>query len=123
VLDLYKQTIGATARNIFRRQKTIFTKKSESTVSTAVRRRTAGGSLSKLAMVAAMLLVTATMAETVIPTMAETVIPTMVETATATMAETVIPTMTEIVIATATMAEIVRITIAATELAIQADFT
>jgi len=111
---LCRQTIGATAKNIFKRQKTVFTKKSESTVSTAVRRRTAGGSLSKLATVAAMLLVTATMAEIVIVT--------------ATTAEIVIVTMT-IVIAIATMTEIVAtgtmvlmITTAVTDVAIQSDF-
>src|SRR5262245_48635176 len=112
------QTIGATARKIFKRQKTSFTRKSESTVNTVVRRRTAGESLSKLVTVAAILLITATMTEMV---------------ATGTMTEiAAIGTMTEIVItttdptgmnttaATGTMTEIV-ITTAAKKLAIQSD--
>jgi hypothetical protein len=60
---LYRQTIGATAKHI-QKAENIFTKKSESTVSTAVGRRTAGGA-SKLATVAAKLLITATMTEVV----------------------------------------------------------
>jgi len=61
---LYRQTSGATATNVFERLKTIFTKKSESAVSIAVRRRIAGETLTKLATVAAVLIMTAVMTTT-----------------------------------------------------------
>ena len=66
------QTSAATVISVLERLKTIFTKKSESTVSTAVRHRTAGGTLSKLATVAAILIMTGTMNGIVMITTAAT---------------------------------------------------
>ena len=57
----YRQTIGATVRSVFTKQKKIFTNRLESTVNIAVKQRTAGATFTKLATVAAVLIVTATM--------------------------------------------------------------
>ena|SRR5262245_36073565 len=61
-----RQTIGTTAISVSTRPKATFTKRLESTVSTAIRRRTVGGSLTKLVTVAARLITVLTTTATMI---------------------------------------------------------